>query len=103
MTRTNIIIAQPSSFSHVIRRVDLCCCYCCPGRAAVAAAPDSINYAALSSLSCSSLTIIQTYLPSLNNSGQATSRGNYSRQQATRDATMMETMVTDDSLLLLEK
>ncbi len=59
------------------------CCYCCPTRAAVAAAADRRSYADLSSLSCSSHEVVQTHLPLLNNSGQATSSGNYSRRQRT--------------------
>jgi hypothetical protein len=81
---TNAIIARPFSFGHVVGRVDLCCCYCCPTKAAVVAAADNRNYAAfLSLLLCSYPTVVQTHPLLLNNSGQATSRGNYSRGQRT--------------------
>ncbi len=83
MMCTNVDIAWPFSFNHVIRRVNLYCCYCCLAGSAVATAADSRSHAALLLLSCSSPAINQTHPPLLNNSGQATSRGNYSRQWAT--------------------
>jgi hypothetical protein len=93
----DIIIAQPFSFGHVIERVDLYCCYCCPPKAAVAAAADSRSYAALSLSSSSLPTAIQSHPPLLNNSGQVISRGSYSRQRATSGCKMMGTVATDNN------
>jgi hypothetical protein len=75
------VVVGPFSISHVVGQVNLCCCYCCPAGAVVAAAADRRSYAALLSLLRSCPTIIQTHLLLLNNSGQATSIGNYSLRQ----------------------
>jgi hypothetical protein len=97
-TCSNFIITPPFSFSHVVRRVDLCCCYCrTTGAAVAAAAADSRSYAALLLSLHSSPTVDQTH-PRCSTTvdkqqAEATTADN--KQQA--DATMMGTTGTEDN------